>query len=349
MQELPGKKDPSGARGPVDSTSIIRDLASSLERSRMELRPALAVKNTVDWINPRLTTPFSLTVGESSDFGVFLINDGSSTQPAMKLGVSSFHGRSALVGEIPTADDQGNRYHFVDLKGVGHVAAVEDTEDIVILTPKPKGVNNTWGTWRHERAIEEKDISESLADKGVRVVRIGAIIAPQEIALPDGTKVDLQEARERGIIRADETPAIGLRVYRMRERIDHDETQSETHLAKAKQVIEEELGYQAGSLSWDEYIKWFAETLGQNVALVHNNRPYHGSLGPHNITLACEIFDFIRAGSEREAITQRRVDPEQAKYSLHVLADTLRGLHYTEVSNGDLDRLFNQKYTDTLH
>jgi hypothetical protein len=341
----PPKKDAASQKDQVNSP---KENLGSPEPSTTERRPAVAVKNKVDWVNPHVETPFSLSVGQPSDLGVFLVNAGSSTQPAMELGVSSLHGRSALVGEIATTDDQGNHYHFVDLKGVGHVAAVEDTDEIEILTPKPKGINNTWGTWRHDRAVEEKDIGESMADKGVRTVRLGAIITLEEIALPDGTKIDLEEARSRGIIRADEIPAVGVRVSRMRERIDHDESQSAATLAKAKQVVEEELGYEPGALNWDGYINWFATTLGQNVALVHNNRPYHGSLGPHNITLACEVFDFIRAGSEREAITQRQNDPEQAKYSLHLLAATLRGLGHTGISNGDLDRLFNQAYTDNL-
>jgi len=60
----------------------------------------------------------------------------------------------------------------------------------------------------------------------------------------------------------------------------------------AKSLVSQELGRGNNPLTDQEYLEWFAETLGKNVGLMHKNGWFHAGLSPHNITLDCSVCDF---------------------------------------------------------
>lgn len=255
--------------------------------ARREFFPTVLVANRVLWVNPNVQTPYFLREGESSELGVFLVN------PQYRLGmgvlaVDHCHGRSGLLPQIPMTDTRGITYHDTDLKGVGFIRP--SLQEPIYITPiEIRNEEATSGLWRMEKAFRERNITEDLIGVGMRTYRLAAIIELLEIALPNGLIITVVNAKRRGMMHADETPVIGLRVYRNRERVENPDSDKRECLQKAKERIANELN---ANLSWLEYVKWFARTLGTNLAQVHNHGYWHGFLNDHNVTLGAEIVDF---------------------------------------------------------
>lgn len=318
-----------------------------------ETKPAIEVGNEVIWSNHEIEFPFSVRRGEGTKLGVFLTNEGA--EPTLNMAVDDKHHRSGLVGEIIIGDAQKNIYHFVDLKGIGFVGMPVGGEKITVAPPaKQRLGRGTWGTWREDLAIRERDITEELVHEGVRTYRIGALIRLKEIALPDGKKISIEEAEKNGIIAPNENPIVGVRLYRMRERVIHDNERSREYLQKAKDVVEGELNKE---LTWDSYAEWFAATLGENLAKIHKSGYWHGYLSNHNVTLACEIVDFgFGEGNKRlsdldegEAHQKVAFDKDEAKtVVLMSLQSTLSKQGLSGITQGRLNELFEEAYTKAL-
>lgn len=263
----------------------------SVEAPKQTYYPEVQVRNKVLWVNPNIYLPFPLISGESTRLGVFVVKPQAVSSGFMGLGVNHYHGRSAYLGSAEIADCQGNIYRDIDLKGIGYLK--EERSDLA-KGPQVAPIENrnseaTNGLWRLEKAQREIRITEDLHSRGVRTYRIGALIGLEEIALPDGTILSIEEAKAKGMIHVEEQPVIGLRLYRFRERIEHMSSERMQIMNTARNRLEKELGTTIG---WQEFLSWFSVTLGSNLAAIHNAGYWHGSLDPHNITLAAEIIDF---------------------------------------------------------
>lgn len=250
--------------------------------------PEVHVKNKVLWLNPNLQLPFDLTLGQNTPLGMFVVDPKFELPGSFHLGTDSLHGRSGYLGRIMITDTKDNIYFDHDLKGIGYLNGnlnENPTVSPIIIRDR----DSTSGLWRLEKAQREVIITEDLITQGVRTYRIGALIGLEEIALPDGSKLSVTEAKSRGLMHPDETPVIGLRVYRFRERVGNLYGPRATMIIDAKNIVEKERGI---TLGWQEFLVWYSQTLGSNVAAMHKAGYWHGALDPHNVTLAAEIVDF---------------------------------------------------------
>lgn len=260
-------------------------MTKALER---EFFPAIEVDNRVLWVNPNIYLPFNIKSEFRTDLGVFVVNC-SEIKPRLHLGFDNIHHRAGYLGEIAIADRNGTVYHDLDLKGVGYVTNPKGRDYLSVYQIRPRGDNDTWGTWRREKLEREIKITEDLICEGVRTYRIAIAIELKEIALPEGKTITVGQAKDLGMMNKDETPVIGLRVYRDRDRIRHKENDLVSSFTRAKKIIEKELG---SELTWEQYCLWFAQTLGQNLAKIHKSGYWHGWVSDHNVTRVCEIIDF---------------------------------------------------------
>jgi hypothetical protein len=252
--------------------------------------PTVKVKNEVLWINPKLDLPFKLKEGEPSSLGVFVVSSDTHTDCNIRVGIDGFHGRSVYLGrfKIPPSSE-GIIYRDVDLKGAGYIELNFRDKDPKVLPISIRDNESTHGLWRIEKGQREIGITEDLTKEKARTNRIAALIALYEIALPDGNKLTINQAKDQGLIHQDETPVIGVRVSRLRDRMSHPYMRRFEVITDAKKIVEEELGY---LLSWQEYLMWFSSTMGTNLATVHKADYWHGSPDSHNISPVAEILDF---------------------------------------------------------
>lgn len=321
-----------------------------IEAGPREIFPAIRVENTVLWVNREIILPFNIQEGKPSSLGVFLVNPQEGIQPKLQLGVDNVHHRNGFLGEIIIKDTSGNLYQDFDLKGVGYVSNPKGKKTLNVFFIRRRGEDDTWGTWRFDKALREKEVVETLVNQGVRTYRMAAIIQIKEIALPNGERIRVKQAKEKGLMNEAEVPVIGLRVYRTRERVRHSEQDSLTFFTKAKEFVEKELKQ---SLNWEEYIVWFAETLAKNLAKIHECGYWHGMPSPHNVTLACEIVDFgFGEGSKKledlplsKAKQKKQLDFVQARDTLNVTFLRLVKLGLVTVSEKSVLEIF-QKFED---
>lgn len=89
-------------------------------------------------------------------------------------------------------------------------------------------------------------------------------------------------------------------------------------LEDAKKLVSQELGRENNPLTDQEYLEWFAETLGENVGLMHKNGWVHGFLHDHNITLDCRIAD-LGSVKQIDREIERRDDKSRARVTLQSL------------------------------
>ena len=216
-----------------------------------ETRPAVEVENKTYWSNHEINLPFSVNEGVRSTLGLFLVNPDSPVNNKTSLGVQEMHKRTGYFGRVLIRDHGGVLYRDVDLKGTGFLDIPSGQETLKIFPLVKKGKKETWGTWRKDKALRERDITEDLISHGVRTYRMAAIIDLEQIALPTGELITVQEAKCRGLMNETEEPVVGVRVYRNRDRINHGDQNSLEIYEQAKRDIEDELGR---SLSWEEYI-----------------------------------------------------------------------------------------------
>lgn len=278
------------------------------------------VQNKVLVVNPNINSPFNLEEGKPTPLGVFA-QIGFTKKPVKLEGkrdleVLPEQGRATLLGRVIFSDKDGHVYRDIDLKGIGYLDKRFMQTHYRPTVSKPGGV---WGNSGGKKGLLDYDTAkydyvsgEELSQAGVRTARTLAIIELQELIL-GGKTVSLFEARELGIIDKDFHPVIQVRAFgtnaRIRDLADPEdrvstkkfglldaphilayEKTSDLLLEDAKKLVAQELG--KDSISNDEYLEWFAQTLGRNVGLIHKQGVLHGFLHDQNITLDCRIVDF---------------------------------------------------------
>jgi hypothetical protein len=322
----------------------------------IELLPSVLVDNVVIWKNPYIVSPFNLSEGKPTNLGVFAVNKDASTQDGVSLGAVDGHGRSANLIAAYVTDVDDILYRDFDLKGIGLIGNSVDNSQIHVFPISKRNTNGeTWGTWKIDTAIREKDLCEELIKNGIRTYRIVAIIELKSIALPDGEIVTIEEAKKRDLLQAEETPCVGIRAYRNRGRVHFSGEGSRLdEFNQAKKMIELELGK---DLTWDEYIVWFAMTLGENVGKFHKLGYWHSFLATHNVTLACEIIDIaFNKGSEKlkdytknEQEECRATDFGDARMTLEVLRYQLEKLGLVDIPKETVLEIYKGNYEDSFN
>ncbi|MBI4080585.1 MAG: hypothetical protein HY430_02330 [Candidatus Levybacteria bacterium] len=266
------------------------------------------------------------------------------------------HHRSALLERIPFTDELGIRYRDIDYKGVGDIDIDRQTKKVVILTPgllywqDGDLVRERKGLLSKKDAMHDYGKTEELARLGIRTARTLAIILLDELII-DGNTVSLADAIEAGILDGEFNPVIQVRAFatkaRIRDLISKDRVKMlrfredpirNVLFEDAKSLVSEELGQD--EISDEDYLVWFAQTLGSNVGLLHKAGYAHRFLYSHNITLDCRLVDFdsIRILEDEK---QREHDLRTSLSSLHALAKLVK----PELRE-ELEALFLDNYSE---
>lgn len=278
------------------------------------------VKNEVVKVNPDVQFPLNIEEGKPTPAGLFA--ERTFTKKAkpgeIPLEVLPRQLRSTLLARAIFRDNQGNLYRDIDLKGMGFFSQnseffLASYKPIVSRPGKEPGSGGRYGLLDKETAFYDYENGEDLSQIGVRVARTVAIIELQELIV-DSEKISIGEARKRGIIDKRFQPVIQVRAFGTRARIgdllklgDVEDTKqrglpelaaelekykavSDLLLKDAKKIVAQELGKEL--ITDEEYLEWFAKTLGKNAAVIHKNGWVHGALHNQNITLDCRIVDF---------------------------------------------------------
>ncbi len=269
------------------------------------------VKNIVIYVNPEFYIPFKLEEGKESPLGLFAKSAIKRRKPKVyhknripfELWASN-HSRSSLLGRIIITDKQGNLYRDIDLKGNGYteesyVSDKDNWSKIII-----RRLRDDRGLARKDWALHDANLSEEFHRLGIRTHRVLAIIKLKQVILQESKETSLvgrllpvRQAREEGTIAKNIIPVIQVRAFATKFRVKDlsydyaSEAEKKTFLSDARRIVSQELGRERNPLSYQEYIEWFAKTLGRNVGLMHKNGWYHNYLSDHNVTLDCRIVD----------------------------------------------------------
>ncbi|MBI2640061.1 MAG: hypothetical protein HYW90_04215 [Candidatus Sungbacteria bacterium] len=268
------------------------------ERAKERL-PALEVKNTVTWVNPAFKeAPFRLKLGKPTDLGIFFTPQPEE-YPEEKVRKPIImrewgKGRSGLLGSAVFRDKESRLYRDVDVKGIG----VFQRNPTAVLDVQPKSgehAHEAFGLMDDDYARIDRNNSEKFLKAGIRTHRVVAISDLEEIIDAEGKKISIAEGKRRGIIPPEMNPVVQVRAFGTKERIgylrDFGGPARQTVLDDAKALVAQEQSRDPGNFSMGEYLKWFAEALGVQVAKMRKLKVFHGYLTGHNITLDCRIVD----------------------------------------------------------
>lgn len=254
--------------------------------------PVIEVKNEVVWVNNDVEMPFRFEEGKQSKIGVFLTAPNE-LEPDFYVKVMDNHFRSALLGKVIFRDKEGNLYRDVDIKGMGAINPESgnlETEIIEKDAAKKFGRGKTpWGFLDWGYAETDRDMSEFFVNQGLRTHRALAIIRLDEIVVEEGEKISVSKARKLGYIKYTTEPVIEVRAFGTKARIA--DIGNKVLIEDAKHMVAQELGEDLKNFSDEKYLKWFAQTLGKQVAIIHNAGFIHEYLTEHNIALDCRIVD----------------------------------------------------------
>ncbi len=320
--------------------------------------PAVEVRNEVVWVNDKVAMPFVFEEGKPSKLGVFLTPKPKEGEPTFSLGVMDEHFRSGNLGKVIFQDKENPKlqYRDIDLKGVGGTAKDIDTkeqrvEPLYDKTRKkiPYG-GGIWGIMNPYPAEYDRDMSEMFIKKGLRTHRVLAIIKLKELVDPEGNKITLKKAAERGYIKTTTRPVIEIRAFGMKNRIndafiDGDKKINlERTLKDARGMVAKELGTNSEAFSTKDYLDWFVKTLGEQVAILHRNGYRHGFLTAHNITLDCRIVDL-----DSVEFIEEKSDKEKEEYISRDLKFVKTTLGYFVSMLGFPKKLFQDIFTSSYN
>jgi len=289
--------------------------------------PAVQVDNVVEWVNPDVELPFSLVPGSATEAALMVLPHGSYTKAdAMVLAVWG-HRRSVLVAREPFSDAGGATYRDIDSKGSGYVDWSPEKSEPGAPEKGLVGMGFEGGNWGNDRsnplglldinaARRDQAFGEIFSEGEVRVALPLAIIRLKEIVDKDGKKISIDEARRRGILEEDFDPAIELRGFGTRHRVNNwgnlGPAMSREGLNDAMSLVVNEIGIDPEEFTPKVYLLWFARTFGEQMRKIHEMGFAHGGLHDGNLTLDCRLADFDTAqslapnGEERD----RAIDAE---------------------------------------
>lgn len=331
--------------------------------------PTLKLKNKVIFRDEKMILPFDIKQNEPTNLGLFLVNNIPETRLSLKgprLKVSIRNGRHADIGDIIHTDTQNIIFNFVDFKGIGHIGSLNlenEHQPISVMDPYiRKGNTNSMGIWDKKTALRESELTEELSRKGLRTYRIDAVIELEQIATKKGEIISLKEARKRKLIKKDEVPVIGVRSFRLGERLQYLSLDDPKILIKSKKYFETEF---KKSLTWAEYITLFTEIMADNMAILHGSGYYHSAVTGHNVTMAAELIDIafessselLSSLSKTEAMkmvevdlkdTERSVIKSLVYYIKNNFSEEFTKIDRNIPTEEELFLLFREKYKNKL-
>lgn len=330
---------------PLGKCSQIRSFVK--KHSKEHLLTFSNVDNTVIAVNPNFSSmPIRLEEGEPSDFGIFAIREVPK-QERIKEEKRKFyevwpdHKRSVIFGRVIFEDDDKILYRDIDIKGIGMIACDLKKKPCPRM-PGMKRANGYGGVLDKSIALYDYQMTEQFINAGIRTCRVLGITELKEVMLD--RKESIENAKTQGLFDKDFSPALEIRAFPTRFRIlDFEENPAKYQFLvdDARTIVSRELGMK-DVLSYEDYLIWFAKTLGENVARIHKNGWFHNYLTEHNVTLDCRIVD-LDAVSRLEKIPQFLEDFDNAESSLGSLRDCL-GFHKVKgIKIGDIFQLGYEK------
>lgn len=301
----------------------------SIEEAELERKlPAVEVKNEVVWINDDVEMPFKFEENKPSKIGVFLTTPNE-LEPDFHVKVMDNHFRSALLGKVVFKDKEGSTYRDVDIKGMGAVSSEAGELETGIIekgsAKKYKRGKTPWGILDWGYAETDRDTSDFFIKQGLRTHRALAIIRLDEIIVENGEKISVSKARKLGYIKYTTEPVIEVRAFGTKARIT--DVNNQVLLEDAKRMVAQELGKNPDDFSNEDYAKWFVQTLGKQVAIIHNAGFVHKYLTDHNVTLDCRIVDL---DSVEKIKTDKGLSDEKIKIDLFDAISDIRRLFRRE-------------------
>lgn len=283
--------------------------------------PTVAVDNEVVWVNEEILLPFKIELGTRCNLGIFL--SPTDIGDALPLTGMKKHGRSGLVARVVFKDKDGRLYRDVNAKGAGGIQDEEDgTYSVVPLGYGEEMETGSYGISDWQYAEQDRVKSEFLLKKGLRTHRTIAILKLKELLTYGGTKISVEDAQELGYLNEGEQPVIQLRAYGTQARIDNASDQEFALTKDAIALVGQEIGRK--NLEVTEYLRWFATTLGEQIAIMHTWNHCHRFLIGHNVTLDCRITDLDTAGAFTSDPDERREEAEGDAWSAAEALQTLR-------------------------
>ena len=304
----------------------------------LEKLPAVEVKNEVVWVNNDVEMPFNFEEDKPSKIGVFLTPEPNEQEPVFHVKVMDNHFRSALLGKVVFKDKEGNLYRDVDIKGMRPI----NPANLMVESVEAGSAQNVakgktpWGFLDWGFAETDRDMSELFIKQGLRTHRALAIIRLDEIIVENGEKISVSKARKLGYIKYTTEPVIEVRAFGTKARITDGDNQ--ILFEDAKHMVAQELGKDPYNFSKKDYVQWFAQTLGKQVAIIHNTGFIHGYLTDHNITLDCRIVDL---DSVKKIKTNKWLDNKQITKDLQQAIQSLNWLFQHQNINSGHYKLIN--------
>ncbi|MBI2054779.1 MAG: hypothetical protein HYT39_01625 [Candidatus Sungbacteria bacterium] len=291
-------------------------IGAGKREAKMERIPAVEVKNEVAWVNPHIHAPFDVEEGKPTKLGIFATTHEESKDTTVEGVVG--HGRSAILGQVIFEDDKGEKYRDVDIKGLGSLTYWDGGLLVNPVHEVREGVVR--GILDYAIALKDASMAEAFSSSGIRTYRVIAITKLKEIVTnftrnEPQEKISIEEAKKLLILPLSSDPALEIRAFGTRERIadlsivdPKYKTPTRNSFEDARLMVSQELEIPEQEFTPIEYVKWFANTLGENVARMHTLGFAHGYLTRHNITLDCRIIDL-------DSVERPRGYPEESDLS----------------------------------
>ncbi len=277
---------------------------------------AVGVDNVVVWDNPSFYYhQKGLSKGSMSIMGnVLALSLEQKKQSRTKVGIRKGHNRSATWLDSPKCQRlEAFFWRDVNLKGVGRVSGDSAGGFFRIVSEKEKTEAVTWarvvnkdydsgqyldsetevrGLLDYVDALNDTMWAEQLHVLGVRTHRtLGIILLKQLVTLSEGV-CSVESLKQKELLPGGFTPVLQVRAlgteFRISDLSGVKLPQQQTVMSDVYQLIGEEL---ALPFSEEDYLEWFASTLGKNIGLLHQAGLFHGSINPHNVTLDCRLVD----------------------------------------------------------
>lgn len=312
--------------------------------------PMVPVDNVVEWIDSEVEMPFDIKVGEKTELGMFLSPNTKNEESVYQLEVGPDHGRSGVLGRVIFQDKQGRKYRDVDLKGMGYFSYPTDKDkpivDKVAITSGIRG--RVEGIQPLGRALHDLRRTKLFLDLGIRTQRILALIRLKEIVDEKGERMSVSEARQKKIINSGEedAPVLTVRAYGTRGRLveiaNTDSEQAKIKLEDGRLIVAQEIGRNPEDFSWKDYLEWFMETMGKNIARMHARKWVHGYLTDHNMTLDARVIDLDSVITTSEAEGTLRTVSKDRKDVRNSLAGFIKEVARIVKMDEDIGELENE-------
>lgn len=329
---------------------------------------ATKVENTVTNINPDITSGLeNFTLGAPTDLACQIALGSSKRQPDRIVWARLYHDRSVIISTDAKITIGGQVFKYLDAKGTGRFEGKERsitdpnenkyTYYSVAATniPASSYLDKTWGLATQSWVDIDNSMSGRLEYLGIRTVPLVAIADIREVMDPNGDKISIAEAKERGYVAQGTEPVILFRAwitpFRLTEISYSPEKYKKIGLVHTKKDIEKlraitktaiedihddisippEVRNSFSDIS--QYLRWLASTIGINLGKMHKLGITHGYLRAlHNITLDGRFVDL---DDMVENSSPSRIEEDQKS-----LFDSRWGYYFSDFLSG-VPKLFD--------